>query len=167
MQKFQNEKNYFLKPIQDQLALLESILNELKRDKDLPPDPVTDAFLNQAELQVTQHENNMKRLVHMAEVNGADPTYKMIVQMIDDLKTRSFQDIGNLMTHNANLDMSQLMNEIRKVEDMEKVLKSLDFRITPEQAQNAVQQLLVHEQVIEAELFRLEQEIHKNNGPNN
>lgn len=161
MGKFHNESNYFLKAIQDEMQLLTSVLTDLRKALEGGNDPVNQAFISQAEIQLTQHENNMKDLLIMAETNGADPTYKLVCEMLDNLLTRSYQDIGNLVTHNNNLDMSKLMNEVRNVEVMEKTLKSIDYKHTPDQAQIAIEQLLEHERVIELELYKLEQIIHK------
>lgn len=159
LKKFRSENNYFSKTLEDELVILTSTVDQLKKEKPNmnSTDPVTQAFLHQAEEQVTRHANQIEEVITLGNKNGTDPTYKELLNLLDVLLNRAYSDVGYLVMHNLANEAKTIQDEVHKLEDLEKQLKSINYNNSPEKAQLVIEQLLQHERVIESEMFRIEQ----------
>ena len=70
--------------------------------------------------------------------------------------SRAYQDIGTLVVHGKAVESKVLEDEIKKVESLEQHLKSLNYKNNPEEVQKVIQLLLMHERIIEEELYQIE-----------
>lgn len=156
MTSFRAGNNYFVRALEDELRVLITVLADLKEEQKKPESAINQAFLLQATLQVNRHENILSEMLQLAEKANNDSSYRSLLEMVDALLARAYQDIGVLVVHQKQAEAKTIEEEIKKIEDLETKLKSINFNNSPEEAQKVVEQLLAHERLIEEELYRIE-----------
>ena len=159
---YRTNNNYFVRAIEDELRVLNTVLADLKVEQGKPDNAINQAFLLQATLQVTRHENILTEIFLLADKANNDPSYKSLLEMVDALLARAYQDYGMLVVHKQEVEGAKIEKEIKEIEILETKLKSLNFKTSPEEVQKVVEEMLRHERVIEEELYRIE---HLKTGP--
>ena len=153
---YRTKNNYFVRAIENELRILTTLIADLKDERLKPATSINFLFLLQAELQVTRHENILTEMFQLAEKSNNDPTYHNLLEMVDILLSRAYQDIGMLVVHQKSHEGKAIEEEIKKIEALEQKLKSLNYKNTPEEVQKVVEQILSHERLLEEELYRIE-----------
>lgn len=153
---YRTNNNYFVRALEDELRVLSTVLTDLKEEQTKPESAINQAFLLQATLQVTRHENILSEMLQLADKANNDPSYKSLLEMVDALLARAYQDIGMLVVHQKQAEAKGIEDEIKKIEELETRLKSLNFKNSPEEVQKTVESLLSFERAIEEELYRIE-----------
>ncbi len=153
---YRTANNYFVRAIEDELRVLNTVLTDLKEEQGKPESAFNQAFLLQATLQVTRHENILTEMFLLADKANNDPSYRSLLEMVDALLARAYQDYGMLVVHKKEAEGKEIEKQIAEIETLETKLKSLNFKTSPEEVQKVVEEMLQHERIIEEELYRIE-----------
>ena len=154
---FRATNNYFVRAIDDELRVLNVLLNDLREEVAKPQNvPINQAFLQQAELQLNRHENTLSEMLLLAEQANKNPQYQSLLNMVDALLARAYEDIGRLVSRGHTDQTKTINDQVKAVEELERYLKSLDYQHSTEEAQKVVENILTRERLIEEDLYRIE-----------
>ncbi|OTF71582.1 hypothetical protein BLA29_011270 [Euroglyphus maynei] len=159
LEQYRIDRNYFTSSLEKELTALIKYNEHLKKEmEDIDSNnPFFREFVYKAEMDVAKTMGRIHEIMYLGE-KGTDPNYVQLLHLMDALKTRAYADIGNLFMHGKADQAQTIKDEILQIEELERQLKSTNFNLTPETAEQFVEKMLEHERHLEEELYKIEQD---------
>ncbi|XP_027198099.2 uncharacterized protein LOC113792410 [Dermatophagoides pteronyssinus] len=159
LEQYRIEKNYFTTALEKELVLLMKYTEHLKKESsDIDSqNPFFREFVYNAEIQVGKTMGRIHEIMYLGQ-KGTDPGYVQILHLMDALKTRAYADIGYLFMHGKAEQAQSIKDEILQIEELERQLKSTDFKLTPQTSEQLIEKMLEHERHLEEELYKIEED---------
>ena len=159
LEQYRLDRNYFAGSLEKELTSLIKYTEHLKKESDDvdSSNPFFREFVYHAEMQVGKTMGRIHELLYLGE-KGTDPEYVQLLHLMDALKTRAYADIGYLFMHGKSDQAQSIKDEILQIEQLERELKSTDFKLSPQISEQIVEKILEHERRLEEELYKIEED---------